>query len=440
MTPDPRRSPPDDAGGKPRLTAPYHLRSYAGQFLSFGIIGHTHINSLREPPIAQNHQPIRSLHIVPRLVAELGGSITAALEMCHNLIEAGHPAQVLSSHDPRDDLRYLGTSYPDISVLTLPRRFPSRYSNVTGLRRILVSRRSEIDIVSIHTIFSALTWRAALACDAAKIPYVLHPHGSLDPFDLKKHAVAKAMLGPLITKRVISGARALVLTTQRESDAIVDYGAGVERHAVPLPVSVPDRTGDGAQFRMRFGIAPEAKVVLFLSRLDEKKGLDLLIPAIVRLTTRFPDLRLVIAGAGDRRFSDWLQRFIERNGAGHVATCVGFVAGPDKADAFAAADLFALPSRNENFGIVVVEAMHAGVPVLISDNVYLSGDLEAAEAVRVCAAEGESVEMAIGYLLDNESERMRLASAGRDVAHRHFNPAAATRKLIDVYRCVLGRP
>lgn len=381
---------------------------------------------------------VRSLHVIDRLERRLGGAMQAALEVGLHLGAAGHPAEVAGSFEPDDDLSHLDAIFGAVRVHRFLRSFPARYANSASFAQWMTRVVTDFDLVEIHTVFSAFTWRAARICANAGIPYLVRPHGSLDPFDLRKHALLKRVVGPMLVRPVLARAARVMLTAPLEAERIVTYGATVAREVVPLPVTLNLPPGDRNRFRSRHKIPSDATVVLFLSRIDYKKGLDVLIPAVGRLVPVFRGLHLVLAGSGEEAFERQVRRWVQEHALAGCTVMPGFLSGQDKADALAAADIFALPSRNENFGIVNVEAMHAGLPLVISDQVYISREIQAGGAGIVCQPNEGSVFDALRQLLDGSTDRAAMGRAGRELVRTRFHPEVATQTLLTVYDRVLG--
>jgi glycosyltransferase involved in cell wall biosynthesis len=202
---------------------------------------------------------------------------------------------------------------------------------------------------------------------------------------------------------------------------------------VTLPVQEPVGAGDGAAFRVRYQIDPNAFLVVFLGRLDEKKGLDLLVEAVSRLAPSHPELRLAIVGSGEPRYEGELKSIVRRAGVTAEVIMCGFLSGADKQGAYAAGDVFALPSRNENFGIAVVEAMYAGLALLLSHEVYTAEVPRRAGAAEMCEPTADSCEAALRRLLGRRGELAAMGARAHAAAVEHFAPGVATRHLIDVY-------
>jgi glycosyltransferase involved in cell wall biosynthesis len=382
---------------------------------------------------------IRSLHIVPRLDNRLGGSVHAALNVCKYLEQAGQPVRVVATEAAGDELGYLGESYAEVTYQTFPQSFPARYSNSEKMTEWVANNVTQYDIVEIHSVFTAGSYRAAGVCRKMGVPYLVRPHGSLDPFDLQKHSLLKGIIGPLFVARTLRNCSGVHCTARLEAERLVTYGASPAKYVSPLPVPLSGKRGNGQEFRRRNNIPQEAQVVLFMSRVDYKKGLDFLIPALGRLKAMFPRLHFVLAGTGDAEYAAVVGKLLDDCSVRKFTTAVGFVSGMEKADTLAAADIFALPSRNENFGIVVIEAMEAGVALLISDEVYIENEIRAANAGVVCRPQIDSVFTQLKSMLDGSININELASRGAQLARDRYHPQSATDALIGIYKQILRR-
>jgi glycosyltransferase involved in cell wall biosynthesis len=175
------------------------------------------------------------------------------------------------------------------------------------------------------------------------------------------------------------------------------------------------------------------RIVLFLGRLHPKKGGDLLIDAFAKVLESQPLLHLVMAGpddgAGTRAA---LQSQAVRLGIAERITFTGMLSGDLKWSALQAAEVFVLPSHQENFGIAVVEALAMGVPVLISNKVNIWREIVADEAgmAEADTPEGTTKLLRRWLALDTEARlQMKLQAAG--CYQRHFHMSAAAQRLVD---------
>jgi glycosyltransferase involved in cell wall biosynthesis len=189
------------------------------------------------------------------------------------------------------------------------------------------------------------------------------------------------------------------------------------------------------RFREKFAIPERAKVVLFLGRFDQKKGLDLLLPALSDIRHAHPEIWLALAGSGDDKEMQEVRRVVDASNISQRTTFCGFLSGEDRSQAFAGSDIFALPSYNENFGIAAVEAAYAGLGLVVSRNVFVHSELEHLPGVVVCDATradcARALEKSLGSLQFSRADREHeLVTV--------FGRGAATQRLLDLYRGVLA--
>ncbi len=226
---------------------------------------------------------LHSLHTVASLDEEMGGSVRAPLMLADALVAAGHRATVVGTYQAGDAIEYLQREFPQVEWKVFPRTTPAHYFRSPDLRQWLMRHTCDYDIVDVHGLFSFVPVYSTWASRRSRVPYVLHPHGSLEPFDLRKHANLKRFYNPLILRPILKHSSAMILTTELEQTRMRRFGGREPTtYVVPLPVQVAP-TGEGDRFRRAFGIPESAPLVLFLGRLDAKKGLQFLIPAVATL-------------------------------------------------------------------------------------------------------------------------------------------------------------
>jgi glycosyltransferase involved in cell wall biosynthesis len=211
-------------------------------------------------------------------------------------------------------------------------------------------------------------------------PYVLTPHGMLTPWSLAQSRWKKKLYLAWRLRTNLRHAASLHFTSPNECQQVAPLNLGPPSIVEPngLDLEDFDPLPPPGSFRAQYPALADKPIVIFLSRLHHKKGLDLLIPAFARLKQR--DAMLVIAGPDSGGYQLVVEKLIERLGLKDRAILTGMLQGPQKVAALADADLFVLPSAHENFGIVVIEAMAAGIPPIISDGVSIHGEITDAQA------------------------------------------------------------
>jgi glycosyltransferase involved in cell wall biosynthesis len=201
------------------------------------------------------------------------------------------------------------------------------------------------------------------ACGAITI---VAPHGSLDQWSLRKSRWKKRLALAWYEARNLRMASCLHALRESEVARFRDFG--LRNPIAIIPNGISDdwlrSTGDGESFRRQFGISSEQRILLFLSRISPVKGLLMLLEAIQSIQREFEDWCLVVAGANEFNHQETVEHRVAQLGLGTSVKFVGPLFGSVKRNAFAAADLFILPSHSEGAPIVILEALGAGVPVI----------------------------------------------------------------------------
>jgi glycosyltransferase involved in cell wall biosynthesis len=267
------------------------------------------------------------------------------------------------------------------------------------------------------------------------VPYLLRPHGTLDPFLWRRHRWRKLVMELLFQNRVLRWAAALHYTADDEMTLAAPYAQGAPGIVVPNGLDLGEYADLPAPglFRAVHPQIGERKIVLFLSRLNFKKGLDLLVPAFARAARNRPDLHLVIAGPddGDRVATE--ARVAEEK-IGERTTFVGMLDHRAKLACFRDSAMFVLPSYSENFGLAIVEAMACGLPVAISDRVNIWREIETAGAGLVAPPEIGAVARQIETLVDDPARAAAMGEKGRALVSERYSWAKIARDLETVYR------
>ena len=311
------------------------------------------------------------------------------------------------------------------------------------LRRWLRQRLGDYDVIHVHALFSHSSVSAARAARRAKVPCVIRPLGVLNRWGLhQRRRWFKALSLALIEKPLLRQAAAIHYTSVLERDEAEAAGVIGRGVVIPLGIDLQAVESKRCQPDDANAIWPElsrCEVVLFLSRLDPKKGLELLLEAFARVVHRHPRTRLLIAGDGQAEYVAQLRGLAHKLGIGSQVVWAGHVEGGRKHAALAAASLFVLPSHSENFGIAAVEAMASGVPVVLTEGVAIAAEVAAAHAGQVPAREPAAVAEAIDAILGDARLRQTLAENARQLAATAFSLEQMGKRLAELYREVAER-
>jgi glycosyltransferase involved in cell wall biosynthesis len=394
--------------------------------------------------VVEGVKPVKILQIVPSISLVYGGPSQMVMGLSKALAEQGADVTVLTTDSNGD------AGQPPLDVpLDRPVEqdgYQIRYFRCSPFRRYkfslpllqwLASHAQTFDVAHIHALFSPVSSAAATIARYQHLPYVLRPLGTLDPADLRKKQRLKQVYATLLERPNLAGAAAVHFTSTQEAKVSERFGVPTRDWVIPLGVSLP-RSSD-AQIRESLGISSDRPLLLFMSRVDPKKGLDLLIPTLGELVAEGIDFHFVLAGSNpqDPDYEAKIRAQIQASPLAGRTSIMGFVSGDRKTALLQAADLFVLPSYYENFGIAVAEAMSVGIPVVISDQVHICEEIRQAEAGWVTSCEVNALTNALRTALKDPVERQHRGEKARIHALSHYSWSAIAQQMLQAYHSVL---
>lgn len=312
----------------------------------------------------------------------------------------------------------------------------SRFYTVSlPLSSWLWKRIADYDLVHIHALFSYPCTVAAWAARAKGVPYIVRPLGILNRWGMQnRKPFFKRLSFACIERSILEHAAAVHYTCDQERVEAESLRFHAPAAVIPNPVRFDmDSSTVAGNFRDRFPQLKGKLMVLFLSRLDEKKGLDILLPAFARLREIMPSVALVIAGNGTPEFISTIQQLAASLNITSDVVWAGFLDGEEKREAFTDADIYVLPSYSENFAVAVVEAMAFGVPVVISDQVGVHPEVARYEGGRVVPCDVNALVAALLELAQSKELRQRLGANGRRIAQSEFSIASTMDRVTSLY-------
>jgi glycosyltransferase involved in cell wall biosynthesis len=316
-----------------------------------------------------------------------------------------------------------------------------RYRTVSwnpAVKRYCRARLQNFDVVHIFGLYDLLGPAVGAASRKRGLPYVLEPIGMFVP--IVRNVWLKRMYHAVWGKRLLQGASAVIATSEQEIEELVAGGVSrtsvvLRRNGVEVPPSWPER----GMFRKAQGISQEEKVILFLGRLSAKKSPDLLLQAFAELSVRSSGIRmtLVFAGPDEGGVKSELEQMATQLGVRTKIQFAGPIFGETKWSAYRDADVFVLPSQNENFGNTAAEAVAAGTPVIVTEQCGIA-PLLADEAGLVVRHEVVSLSSALGRVLNEAELRTRL-SAGCAVVRSRLGWDEPVRDMEALYATLASR-
>ena len=316
-------------------------------------------------------------------------------------------------------------------------RFLSEWHFSPALAAALRSNLGNFDIICIDAIWNYPSLTASRYCAFYKKPYIIRPHGSLYPETFGKKAWKKWPYYQLIIKKYLNSASAVCYSTADEAlncHSFLKLKARAVIVGNGLDLSEFSRLPKKEDFIKIYPRLEGKKVILFLGRISWKKGLDILVSAYSKIARTMPDTRLLIVGYDEEGYGAWIRNLIKRCGLEESVTFAGALLGEDKLAAYAAADVFVLPSYSENFGLAVIEAMACGIPVVISNKVGISQEVRRHNAGVVVELSHDAVSDGIISILRDQEFAKGIAANAERLLKENYDISRIADSMLTVYK------
>lgn len=386
---------------------------------------------------------MRILHVIPSYLPAVryGGPIVSVHGLCRALVARGHDVHVFTTNvdGSRDsDVPLDGPVDIDgVKVSYFRSKHLRRLYWSPPMAKVLADRITDFEIAHLHSIFLWPTWAAARAARRAGVPYLLAPRGMLEKTLIRKRSMlVKSAWIALIDKRNLEKAAGIHVTSPREAAEAAAFGFNLPPvFEVPNGADLDPVARDCLSDAIR-EVVERGPFLLFLGRISWKKGLDRLIAALRHV----PSVNLVVAGNDDERYQAILTSCAAHFGVTQRIVFVGPVHGSDKAALLKNAKALVLPSYSENFGNVVLEAMAAGCPVVVTPEVGSAYIVRQTGAGRVVQGQPETLAAALLDLLANPHSRRVMGGLGQKAVERRFTWNLIAERIELLYAELISRP
>jgi glycosyltransferase involved in cell wall biosynthesis len=375
----------------------------------------------------------------------VGGVAAHVTELAAALARKGHQIHVFTrrafgqaGHDWTDDVHYHRCTYPPQDDFV---------DDVNNMCRSFVDHVFEVeDLIGRFDVIHAHDWLTANAMIWIKqgrrhqCLFTIHSTeyarcGNAFPMGRSERIRYQERAGTYWADRVIAVSQATrdeiawMYEVPRGKTSVVYNGVSPQRFDQP--------TDPGADKR-RYHIGPLDPTILFCGRLAWQKGPDILVEAIPPILRRHPSSRFVFAGEGDMR--DALESRVRQLGVAHAVRFVGYRNGDELVRLYKLADVVCLPSRNEPFGIVVLEAWSAGKPVIASQNggpaEYVRHEVNGLKIY----PNPESVVWGVGHMFSDLDRARRMGRNGRKAVQERFTWDTITEQMLAIYQELCPSP
>ena len=378
---------------------------------------------------------MRILHVIPSVNPASGGPAEGLRQLCTIYRMGGHEVDVASLDSPQSIAQF---DFPAPVFALGPGWGIYGYSlRAAGWFKKNIAN---YDVVFINCIWQYNTLAAYWALAGKRTPYAVFTHGMLDPYFQRtyplKH-IKKLIYWFFFLRRILRNANTVMFTCEEEKILARQSFPGYRVHETVVPYGIfgpeCDCVGAAEEFLTQWPALRGKRVAITVGRIHPKKGTDILIEAFAATMAKEPEWQLVIAGPDQVGLRQQLERLAARLGIADRITWTGMLRGTEKWGAFAASEVFVLPSHQENFGIVVAEALVCNLPVIISDKVNIWREISNYWAGLVCddSVDGTKACLARWQALSRE-EREALRVRSKQCFDQLFNYDVTARRALEV--------
>lgn len=386
------------------------------------------------------------LHIIPSVSPVRGGPSQAIIEMVAALRAQEVNAHIATTNDNGLELLVVPlqelTMYKGVPTWFFPRFSPPinaarEFAFSTALTQWLWQHIRSYDVLHIHAIFSYASTVAMAIARHQQVPYVVRPLGQLCTWSLQQSQLKKKLYLAAIERKNLNGSAAIQFTSRAEQREAALLGLKASSVVIPHGLLSPTYLPDAPKrLRQRFNLPADEPVLLFLSRLHPKKGLDLLVSALAQLRSR--RFTAIIAGSGSQAYEAELASLIAHHDLTSRVCLPGFVEGEVKDLLLQGADVFTLTSYSENFGVAVLEALAASLPAVVTPGVALSAEIQTHKLGFVPEPTPTAIADALRHCLDKPQEATVRGDRARQFILENYAWNSIAPRLFEVYQSIIN--
>jgi glycosyltransferase involved in cell wall biosynthesis len=302
----------------------------------------------------------------------------------------------------------------------------------------LIKNIKNYDLVHTNYLFSPLITITHFIAGYKKVPYIATPHGMLEPWALAHKKIKKKIFLNLLEKAKLSQASGIQALNNSEARNIAKLRLNAPSLVAPNGIFAPDFKSlpQTDLFLRTFPATQNRQLILFLGRIDPKKGLDLLASAFAQIHRQFPDSHLVIAGPDNIGYLPTAQKLFQDAGCQNSITFTGMLTGTLKYAALAAASVYVAPSYSEGFSISILEGMASGLPCVFTDTCNFP---EASDVAKIVPVDSQQIAQALHWCFANPEEAKQMGQQARQFIFDHYTWDKIAERMIRVYRWILNQ-
>jgi glycosyltransferase involved in cell wall biosynthesis len=312
---------------------------------------------------------------------------------------------------------------------------PNRYFYAPDLGKACWEHIRNFDIVYICGTWTYPLLPAARAAREADVPYIISPRGSFMTWSMQQKGLKKRLYLLLVERGYMNNATALHCTSKPELEQIKHWRFKPPTALIPngVDLSVFRTLPPRGKLRQSLGISETVPVSLFIGRLHKEKRLPRLISVFSKVVKPVRDTHLLIVGGDEDHTGTEIREQVKQMGLSGQVHFTGLLTEDALLQAYTDADVFVLLSYRESFGMVAVEAMATGLPILISSDVGIASEVKQQGAGIVVDAESPHVEEAWRDILLSPEKRREMGEAGKRLAWGHFSSQSVARQMLGLF-------
>ena len=362
---------------------------------------------------------MKIIHYMARMSLEDGGVVRAVLDICQALAKRGHDVTLLTFCDDDVPQQWKNDSEGFPKVVLLNSRGMLWPKLTTESVEVVRKQLLDTNVLHVHVPWDVICAELGRKANGMDIPYVVGVHGMLDDWSMNQRRAKKRIYLKIAGKRLLEEAAAVHCTAEAEKDQASKWYPKGRSAVVPLIFDLDEyETLPGPEIaRNKFAsvFPPDSTpVLLFLSRIHIKKGLELLIDTAQQLRDAGTVLKIIIAGTGEQSYEQKLKQLVVAKNLSEHISFLGFVTGREKISLYQAADVFVLPTSQENWGFVLIEALACSTPLITTKGVDIWPELVSSGGAVIAETTVNAMTEAITDLLQDDSKRTLMGAKGRD--------------------------
>lgn len=303
------------------------------------------------------------------------------------------------------------------------------------LARSIERTVSQFDVVHIHELWHYPHFAAARAAIKVKVPYMITPHGALEPWAVEHKGLKKRLYMSAVQRRYLNRASTVQALTSAEASQVTTIAPAAGTSVIPNGLDLS--TTDGGSWQQLSSAMQNYlsshQVITFMGRLHQKKGIEPLVEGFLKISKDFPEAALLFVGTDEGNFEPWINSRAKESGLADRVMVAGGINGDERFEILRRSSAFALTSYSEGFSMAVLEALASRTPVIISPACYFPEAIEAGAGV-LTDPEPNSVANAITEVLDSDEKRNRMGETGRNLIETRYTISNVARQLADTYK------